>query len=153
MISGPLLAAALLLQAPPQPPPADTAQQPTAKDTTPTLLDCSGRCPKDAEAPRITYFPQLEMMNADVRGGTRMHNYLIFEAVVSEDGIIEQGTVRLTSGAARSAQGDIERGLAQARFTPGRFNDAPIRTRVRIRFDFEAEGTNWTRYTYRVLPR
>jgi len=150
MTSGLLLAAVLLLQAPPPPPPPP---QSPAADSTPTLLDCSGRCPKGAEAPRITYFPQLEMMNADVRGGTRMHNYLIFEAVVSEDGIIEQGSVRLTSGAARSAEGDIERGLAQARFTPGRLNDAPIRTRVRIRFDFEAEGTNWTRYTYRVLSR
>jgi hypothetical protein len=152
MSPGLLLAAALLLQAP-TPPPAPDSTQAVEKDSAPALLDCSGRCPKGGEVPRVTYFPQLQMIDADVRGGTRMHNFLIFEVVVTEDGIVEEGSIHLTSGAARSAQSEIERGLTQARFTPGKLNGTAVRTRVRIRFDFQAEGTNWVSYTYRVLSR
>src|SRR5205814_9782052 len=60
MTLGLLLAAVLLLQAPPPPP------QSPAADSTPTLLDCSGRCPKGAEAPRISFFPQLELLTSCV---------------------------------------------------------------------------------------
>jgi len=47
----------------------------------------------------------------------------------------------------------IERALPQARFRPGFAKGVPVRTRVQLRFDFEAEGTGMIRYTYRVVGR
>jgi hypothetical protein len=77
----------------------------------------------------------------------------MMEAVVNAGGLVEPETIRATGGAARGMERDLRRGLTQAVFAPGRLNGSPVRTRVQIRFDFEAEGASWISYNYRVVSR
>src|SRR5947199_103206 len=83
----------------------------------------------------------------------RVHVFVALQAVVDQDGLVEPETVRLLSSTAVGVVAQIERALPQARFRPGFANGVPVRTRVQLRFDFEAEGTGLIRYTYRVLAR
>jgi hypothetical protein len=83
----------------------------------------------------------------------RSRSFLQFEAVVSPDGVLEPESVVVSGGTARGAEGEIRRALLQARFHPGRGAAGPVRARVRLRFDFEAEGTAWVKYSYRVTAR
>ena len=93
-------------------------------------------------------------MNASVGvHDTRMRTFLLFEGVVSAEGVIEPETLVMTAGTARGTESELRRGLAQARFSPGRAAGVPVRTRIRVRFDFEAEGTAWVKYTYKVMVR
>jgi hypothetical protein len=115
--------------------------------------ECVGKCPEGVQPPQFTYFPRTEFQDADVRGTTRTRSFLTFQAVIGADGIIEPESVRMSGGTARSAEAEVRRGLAQARFQPGRAAGVPVRTRVMLRFEFEAEGTTWVKYTYRVMAR
>jgi hypothetical protein len=132
------------------------AQQTPAADTgaaTATVLhDCLRKCPEGVRPPQFAFFPQIDFTDADagVRGTNRMRTFLTFQAVVGADGVLEPETVQVTGGSARSAEAELRRGLAQSRFRPGTANGVPVRTRVTLRFDFEAEGVNWVKYTYRV---
>src|SRR5438067_1989847 len=83
----------------------------------------------------------------------RAHVFVALQAVVDQDGLVEPETVRLQSSTAVGVVEQIERALPQARFRPGFAKGVPVRTRVQLRFDFEAEGTGLIRYTYRVLAR
>jgi hypothetical protein len=115
--------------------------------------DCLRKCPQGVRPPAFTSFPQIVFVNADVRGTTRMRTNLTFQAVIGADGVIELESLQLTGGTARSAEGEVRRGLTQARFRPGELNGVPVRTRVSLRFEFEAEGVSWVKYTYRVMAR
>ena len=121
----------------------------------PPVYECLGKCSDGVFPPRFTFFPEIEFpMNASVGvHDTRMRTFLLFETVISGEGIIEPETLIMTGGTARGTESELRRGLAQARFSPGRAGGGPVRTRVRIRFDFEAEGTSWVKYTYRVMAR
>jgi hypothetical protein len=133
----------------------ERAALPSRADSPPRVYDCRAKCPEGAWAPRFTFFPQIEFpTNASVGvHDTRMRTYLLFEAVIGADGIVEPETLIMTGGTARGTESDLRRGLAQARFSPGRAGGGAVRTRIRMRFDFEAEGTSWVKYSYRVMAR
>ena len=129
---------------------------PTSQFGRPPLHDCVKRCPEGVRPPQFAYFPELNAANLDADIDTRsrrLHTYLLFQAVISEDGLIEPESLLMMSGSARGTEMDLRQGLAQARFAPGRLNGAPVRTRVMVRFDFEGEGVSWVKYTYRVVSR
>lgn len=127
------------------------AQDPQQADS---LYDCVGKCPDGVTPPAFTFFPRIDFSDASVRGRTsRSRTYLSFRGIVSATGVLEPESVELVGGTARPAETELRRGLAQARFTPGRAGETPVRTRVTMRFDFEAEGTNWIRYHYSIISR
>jgi hypothetical protein len=128
------------------PPRIDPAAEP--------VHDCLGKCPEGVTPPQFAFFPQIEFANASVGlSDRRSRTFLTLHAVVGADGIIEPETIMVASGTARGTETEVRRGLIQARFTPGRKDGVRCRTRVTLRFDFEAEGTSWVKYTYRVQSR
>lgn len=149
----PALALIALLQQPPPLPPAPV----TVDTTAPDLVDCAGRCPDGVSAPRFVSFPQLYITDWDRAGvdlrARRSRTFLLIDGVVGADGIIETETLQATGGTARGMETEMRRALAQARFTAAKRGSVPIRSRVTFRFDFEAEGNTWLKYTYRVTAR
>ena len=135
------------------------APAPAARPVSPTsqelpVYDCLNKCPVNVAAPQFEFFPRIEVADASVSiSDRRSRTFLQFEAVVGPTGVLEPESVIVSGGTARGAEAEIRRGLMQARFSPGRFNAVPVRARVRLRFDFEAEGTSWVKYTYRVTAR
>jgi hypothetical protein len=121
------------------------------------VYDCLAKCPEGVRPPYFESFPRLEIMESSISGAAsirgRMRTFLSFTGVIDEHGILEQESLRLSGGTARGTESDLRRGLTQARFRPGRLNNAPVRTRVTLRFDFQAEGAGWVRYSYRVTAR
>lgn len=118
------------------------------------VYDCLNKCPANVLAPQFEFFPRIEVADASAStSDRRSRTFLQFEAVVSPEGVLEPESVIVSGGTARGAEAEIRRGLMQARFRPGRFNAVPVRARVRLRFDFEAEGTSWVKYSYRVTAR
>jgi len=118
------------------------------------VFDCLNKCPSGVMAPQFEFFPRIEVGDASVGvSDRRSRSFLQFEAVVSPDGVLEPESVVVSGGTARGAEGEIRRALLQARFHPGRGAAGPVRARVRLRFDFEAEGTAWVKYSYRVTAR
>jgi len=132
-------------------PPRAQAPQPEAAP----VYECLSKCPDGVRPPRFLSFPQIMFMAEPSAGGPtgRMHTYLAMQAVIGADGIVEAETILMLGGTAPTTEGDVRRGLVRARFAPGRADGVPVRTRVTLRFDFEAEGTNGLSYTYRVDAR
>jgi hypothetical protein len=128
------------------------ALTPAAQET--QVFDCLNKCPSGVMPPQFEFFPRIEVADASVGvSDRRSRSFLQFEAVVSPDGVLEPESVVVSGGTARGAEGEIRRALLQARFHPGRGAAGPVRARVRLRFDFEAEGTAWVKYSYRVTAR
>lgn len=120
------------------------------------VYECINQCPDGVRPPWFTFFPRMELVSSDasVRGrSTRMRSYLVFHGVIGANGALELETLVLSGGTARDMETDLRRGLAQARFEPARAGGVPVRARVALRFEFEAEGTSWVKYTYRVVAR
>jgi hypothetical protein len=118
------------------------------------VYDCLNKCPASVFPPQFEFFPRIEVTDASVGVyDRRSRTFLQFEAVVSPQGVLEPESVVVSGGTARGAESEIRRALLQARFHPGRFDAVPVRARVRLRFDFEAEGTAWVKYSYRVTAR
>lgn len=125
----------------------------TAQERAP-VFDCLNKCPAGTIAPRFEFLPRMEIMDASVGVyDRRSRTFVQFEAIVAPDGTIEPESLVMTGGTARQTEPELRRALAQARFTPGRTDGAAVRARVRLRFDFEAEGTTWVKYTYKVTAR
>src|SRR5436309_2406606 len=103
--------------------------------------------------PQFVLLPYQMVLDGVVLPARRAHVFVALQAVVDQDGLVEPETVRLQSSTAVGVVEQIERALPQARFRPGFAKGVPVRTRVQLRFDFEAEGTGLIRYTYRVLAR
>jgi hypothetical protein len=118
------------------------------------VQECVGRCPEGVRPPQFSFFPHVQILEASVGvHDTRMRTFLTFRVIVGADGIIEPESIIIASGTAPGAELEVRRALVQSRFTPGRKDGVPCRTRVTLRFDFEAEGTTWVKYTYRVQSR
>ncbi len=120
------------------------------------VYDCLAKCPEGVRPPYFESFPSLQIMEGSIGGAVslrRMRSYLSFTGVIDENGVLEQESLRLSGGTARGTESDLRRALTQARFAPGRLDNAPVRTRVTLRFDFQAEGVGWVRYSYRVTAR
>lgn len=138
-----------------QPPPGETAPVVLLPVAAAPVQDCVGKCPEGVQPPQFTFFPpEIQFMNASVSlNDRRNRTYLTFRVIVGADGTIEPESVIMAGGSARNTEAELRRGLAQARFTPGRADGVRVRTRVTLRFDFEAEGTSRIKYTYRVVVR
>ena len=117
------------------------------------LYDCLTKCADSVVPPQFVLFPYQMVLDGVVLPARRAHVFVALQAVVDQDGLVEPETVRLLSSTAVGVVAQIERALPQARFRPGLARGMPVRTRVQLRFDFEAEGTGLIRYTYRVLAR
>ncbi len=118
------------------------------------VYDCLNRCPAGVVAPQFVSFPHVEITDASVGVyDRRSRTFLQFEAVITPDGLVEPETMIVAGGTARGTEAELRRALMQARFSPGRADGVPVRARVRVRFDFESEGTSWVKYTYRVTAR
>ena len=118
------------------------------------VVDCLNKCPAGTVAPQFQFLPRMEIMDASVGiSDRRNRTFVQFEAIISPDGIIEPESLVMTGGTARQTEQELRRALTQARFTPSRSEGAAVRARVRLRFDFEAEGTTWVKYTYKVTAR
>jgi hypothetical protein len=118
------------------------------------VKDCVGKCPEGVRPPQFSFFPHMQILEASVGVyDTRMRTFMTFHVVVGADGIVEPESIITAAGTAPGAEAEVRRGLIQARFTPGRADGVPCRTRVTLRFDFEAEGTSWVKYTFRVQAR
>ena len=118
------------------------------------VYDCLNRCPSGVVPPQFTFLPRMEIADASVSiSDRRSRTFLQFEAVISPDGILEPETLIVSGGTARGTESELRRALMQARFSPGQAEGAAVRARVRLRFDFEAEGTSWVKYSYRVTAR
>lgn len=118
------------------------------------VSDCLNKCPAGTTAPRFEFLPRMEIMEASVGVyDRRSRTFVQFEAIIAPDGTIEPESLVMTGGTARQTESEVRRALAQARFTPGRTEGVAVRARVRLRFDFEAEGTSWVKYTYKVTAR
>ena len=145
-------------------PPVDTSPAPAAplQDAAPlspdTLapLDCLTKCTTGGRAPYFISFPETPFSSVNAGVGVydrRQRTFLTFQAVISADGIIEPATLQVSGGSARGMEADLRQALGQARFAPGRLNGVPTRTRVTLRFDFEAEGISFVKYSYKVTAR
>lgn len=122
----------------------------------PSVHDCLAKCPEGVRPPYFESFPSLQIMEGSIGGAVslrRMRSFLSFTGVIDENGVLEQESLRVSGGTARGTESDLRRGLTQAKFAPGRFKGVPARTRVTLRFDFQAEGVGWVRYSYRVTAR
>ncbi len=118
------------------------------------IRDCLRKCPEGVRAPQFAYFPQIEFRDArQVFGPSGMRGFLSIDAVIGADGTVEPETVHVAGGSARGVESRVREGIAQARFHPGLADGVPVRTRVLLRFDFEAEGLDWVKYSYRVVAR
>jgi hypothetical protein len=115
-------------------------------------VDCVRKCPEGVRPPRFTYFPRLEL-HTDIFGRWGMSAYLVLQAVISADGLVEPESVWMAGGTAQGLEGELRQALSQARFQPGRADGVPVRARVAMRFDFRAEGLSSVRYTYQVIVR
>ena len=118
-----------------------------------TLYDCLTKCADSVVPPQFVLFPYQMVLDGVVLPARRAHVFVALQAVVDQDGLVEPETVRLQSSTAVGVVEQIERALPQARFRPGFAKGVPVRTRVQLRFDFEAEGTGMIRYSYRVVGR
>src|SRR5439155_689224 len=106
-----------------------------------TLYDCLTKCADSVVPPQFVLFPYQVVLDGVVLPARRAHVFVALQAVVDQDGLVEPETVRLLSSTAVGVVAQIERALPQARFRPGFANGVAVRTRVQLRFDFEAEGT------------
>lgn len=155
------LALTAVLQEPPPlppPPPAPTQVPVTVADSSqPAVVECTGKCPEGVRAPRFASFPNVGVLDASRAGvdfaARRSRTFLMFQGVIGSDGVLEPETLQVMGGTARGVEPDIRRGLVQARFEPARRGAAAVRARVQMRFEFEAEGTSWVKYSYRVTAR
>ncbi len=117
------------------------------------VYDCLRKCPAGVRPPSFTYFPPIDVRDTPgVLGPNGLRTYIELEVLIGANGTAEIGTA-LAGGSARGAEAPVRQALGQARFEPGRAEGVPVRTRVVLRFDFEAEGQNTIRYTYRVVAR
>jgi len=123
--------------------PAEPAEAP--------LYDCVRRCPTGVVRPRFSFLPYMGIAESAVLPGNRSHAFLIMQAVVDAGGTIESETLESVSGTAVGVEAQVRQALVQARFNPGLFEGRPVRTRVHVRFDFEAEGIGALKYTYKVV--
>ena len=115
------------------------------------VYDCVKKCPTGVVRPRFAFLTEMGIAESAVLPSRRSHAFLIMQAVVDAGGAIESETLESVSGSAVGVQAQVRQALVQARFNPGLFEGRPVRTRVQLRFDFEAEGIGTLKYTYKVV--
>jgi len=118
-----------------------------------SLYDCIKSCPAGVVRPQFSFVPDMGIAESAVLPSRRSRAFLLMRAVVNAAGVIEPETLEFVSGTAQGVEPQVRQALLQARFRPGLFEGRAVRTRVHLRFDFEAEGIGTLRYTYQVVGR
>jgi len=129
----------------------DTTRTRPAEPAQAAVYDCIKKCPTGVVRPRFAFLPEMGILESAVLPSRRSHAFLIVQAVVDAGGAIESETLESVSGSAVGVEAQVRQALVQARFKPGLFEGRPVRTRVQLRFDFEAEGIGTLKYTYKVV--
>lgn len=149
---------------------AEHARLPTTAPAAPTdsVRECVvRRCLGGETMPVLTYFPHIDPGEApEVEppsgqnpsgaglGQVGMHGEVVFLFVVTQQGFVDQATVRVVSSTARNWEPLLHRALLDARFRPALDGRGPVRARVQLRFDMRTEGlgTEGSRtVTYRIF--
>jgi len=107
---------------------------------------CIRRCLGGETPPRLRDIPRLTLDSGPDFINT--HAVLSVLLVVSEDGIPEPETIRVSSSTMPSVNTQVLEAVRAAHFRPALANGVPVRALVELRFEFRAEGM--TAITYRI---
>jgi hypothetical protein len=139
-----------------QRPKADAAMLP-APGSADSVYECVKRCPAGVSKPSLSHFPQVSPQDvppsesqiypgASGLGASGLRGAIEFHFIVNEAGSVEPGSVEVSMSTARRWQPAFLQGLLQARFLPAMLGPRPVRARVRLRVDINAEGLDHFRY-------
>jgi len=107
---------------------------------------CIRRCLGGETPPRLLDIPRLMLDSGPDFMNTRA--VLTILLVVSEDGIPEPETIRVSSSTMPSVNAQVLEAVRAAHFRPALANGVAVRALVELRFEFRAEGM--TAVTYRI---
>ena len=107
---------------------------------------CIRRCLGGETPPRLRDIPRLTLDSGPDFINTRA--VLSVLLVVSEDGIPEPETIRISSSTMPSVNAQVLEAVRAAHFRPALANGVPVRALVELRFEFHAEGMS--AITYRI---
>src|SRR5512146_386853 len=128
-----------------------------APATADSVYECVKRCPSGISKPSLSHFPQVSPQDvppsesqiypgASGLGASGLRGAIEFHFIVNEAGSVEPGSVEVSMSTARAWQPAFLQGLLQARFRPAMLGPRPVRARVRLRVDINAEGMDHFRY-------
>lgn len=123
-----------------------------------SVYECVKRCPAGVSKPSLSHFPQVSPQDvpasqsqiypgASGLGASGLRGAIEFHFIVNEAGAVEPGSVEVSMSTARRWQPPFLQGLLQARFRPAMLGPRPVRARVRLRVDINAEGMDQFRYS------
>ena len=129
-----------------------------APATADSVYECVKRCPSGVSKPSLSHFPQVSPQDvppsasqiypgASGLGASGLRGAIEFHFIVNEAGSVEPGSVEVSMSTARTWQPAFLQGLLQARFRPAMLGPRPVRARVRLRIDINAEGMDQFRYS------
>ena len=107
---------------------------------------CIRRCLAGETPPRLHDIPRLVLDSGPDFMNTRA--LLSVLLVVSENGIPEPETIRVSSSTMPSVNAQVLEAVRAAHFQPALANGVPVRALVELRFEFHAEGMS--AITYRI---
>jgi TonB family protein len=107
---------------------------------------CIRRCTAGETPPRLHDIPQLVLDSGPDFMNTRA--VLSILLVVSENGVPEPETIRISSSTMPSMNAQVLEAVRAAHFLPALANGVPVRALVELRFEFRAEGMS--AITYRI---
>lgn len=107
---------------------------------------CIRRCLAGETPPRLHDIPQLVLDSGPDFMNTRA--VLSILLVVSEIGVPEPETIRISSSTMPSMNAQVLEAVRAAHFRPALANGVPVRALVELRFEFHAEGMS--AITYRI---
>ena len=105
---------------------------------------CIRRCLAGETPPRLHDIPRLVLDSGPDFMNTRA--LLSVLLVVSENGIPEPETIRVSSSTMPSVNAQVLEAVRAAHFQPALANGVPVRALVELRFEFHAEGMNAITY-------
>jgi TonB family protein len=107
---------------------------------------CIRRCTAGETPPRLHDIPQLVLDSGPDFMNTRATLTILL--VVSENGVPEPETIRMSSSTMPSMNAQVLEAVRAAHFRPALANGVPVRALVELRFEFRAEGMS--AITYRI---
>jgi TonB family protein len=107
---------------------------------------CIRRCTAGETPPRLRDIPQLVLDSGPDFMNTRATLSILL--VVSETGVPEPATIRVSSSTMPSMNAQVLEAVRASHFRPALANGVPVRALVELRFEFRAEGMS--AITYRI---
>ncbi len=118
----------------------------TAREAALHPHSCIRRCLAGETPPRLHDIPQLVLDSGPDFMNTRA--VLSVLLVVSDNGVPEPETIRITSSTMPSVNAQVLEAVRAAHFVPALANGVPVRALVELRFEFRVEGMS--AITYRI---